>query len=143
MGEEGINVQTQPSRISNSQVEPIQLFDQARTSNIVPLPAVEQVEEEKDCRQMPIPAEVPMVPFEWTAFRDKRLGRLVAEFRYDFSKAATALSEEFNSGVGVEECRQRYRELCRPSPKCQSDNSSSSTKRRMHEERGSAKDAPP
>lgn len=141
--EDGNNVLTHTSQIFKSQVEPIQFFDQTRTSNIVPLHGIDVVNEEKECEQMPIPAEIPMVPFEWTAFRDKRLGRLVAEYRYDFSKAATALSEEFNSGVGVEECRQRYRELCRPSPKCRSDSSSGTAKQRLDEEKGRAKDAPP
>lgn len=54
-------------------------------------------------------------PFEWSNFRDRRLGRLVADFRYNFGKAAAALSEEFECEVSSEECRARYGVLCRPS----------------------------
>jgi len=59
-----------------------------------------------------IPDENPA--FEWTAFRDKRLGRLVAEHRYNFSRAAEALGKEFGAPVAVDICRARYKELARP-----------------------------
>lgn len=52
--------------------------------------------------------------FAWTNFRDKRLGHLVADFRYNFQKAAEALGEEFSCSVSSAECRQRYGELVRP-----------------------------
>lgn len=59
--------------------------------------------------------DLPAATFEWSSFRDRRLGSLVAEFRYNFKKAAAALSEEFASTVSEAECRQRYGQLCRPS----------------------------
>lgn len=52
--------------------------------------------------------------FMWSSFKDKRLGRLVAEHRYDFKKAAAAFNVEFEVEVDIEQCRQRYRELTRP-----------------------------
>lgn len=55
--------------------------------------------------------EAPVVEFEWTNFRDKRLGRLAAECRYDFKKVAARLSEEFSCAVEVDACRQQYRKL--------------------------------
>jgi len=72
-------------------------------------------------------------PFQWSNFRDKRLGRLVAEFRYDFGRAATALGKEFGKPVTEQECRHRYRELIRPSK----------TRAEMRaDDRGRAKDGP-
>merc|ERR1712048_52173 len=59
--------------------------------------------------------EALAVPWEWSGFRDKRLGRLVASFRYDFHKAAAALGDEFGCKVDADECRKRYKELTRPS----------------------------
>jgi len=68
--------------------------------------------------EAPLPsAEQADVPFEWSGFRDRRLGRLVADFRYNFKKAAAALSEEFQSTVSEAECRSRYGTLCRPTKK--------------------------
>lgn len=60
-------------------------------------------------------AEQPAAPFTWNAHRDRRLGRLVAEFHYDFRKVAPALSKELAYEISTESCRQRYRELLRPS----------------------------
>jgi len=54
------------------------------------------------------------VEFAWTSFRDKRLGSLTAECRYDFKKVALRLSEEFSCAVDVDACRQQYRKLIRP-----------------------------
>lgn len=70
--------------------------------------------------------------FEWTSFRDKRLGRLVAECRYDFKKVALRLSEEFSAEIDVESCRQQYRKLIKGS------NSDEAKSR----DAGRAKDAP-
>lgn len=55
-------------------------------------------------------------PFTWSSFKDRRLGSLVNECRRDFQRVAQTLSEEFDCDlpVGGEECRARYRELCRP-----------------------------
>ncbi|CAK0891349.1 unnamed protein product, partial [Prorocentrum cordatum] len=55
-------------------------------------------------------------PFEWTPFRDKRLGQLVAENRYNFDKAAALLGAEFGHPVAAPACRERYGELLRPRP---------------------------
>ncbi|CAE8649107.1 unnamed protein product, partial [Polarella glacialis] len=80
------------------------------------------------------------VAFEWSGFRDRRLGRLVADFRYNFAKAAVALSEEFSSDVSVEDCRRRYGELIRPAQKTDSQDLDSAPK---HDHSGRAKDGPP
>mmetsp|Transcript_13422 Transcript_13422/g.26349 ORF Transcript_13422/g.26349 Transcript_13422/m.26349 type:complete len:585 (+) Transcript_13422:74-1828(+) len=72
-------------------------------------------------------------PFQWSSFRDTRLGRLVAEFRYDFGRAAAALGKEFGNSVTEQECRNRYRELIRPNK----------TRAEMRaDDRGRAKDGP-
>jgi len=74
-----------------------------------------------------------IVSFQWSNFRDNRLGRLVAEFRYDFGRAATALGKEFGKPVTEQECRDRYRELIRPTK----------TRAEMQaDDRGRAKDGP-
>jgi dynein assembly factor 1 len=70
--------------------------------------------------------------FRWSAFRDKRLGSLASECRYDFKKVASLLSEEFACVVHVDACRQRYGELIRPG----------SSKQQMQETSGRARDAP-
>jgi len=59
---------------------------------------------------------LPKTPeeFSWTGFREKRLGRLVAECRYDFQKVASRLSQEFSCTVDVDSCRQQYRKLVKP-----------------------------
>eukprot|EP00931_Biecheleriopsis_adriatica_P098979 TRINITY_DN731_c0_g1_i1.p1 TRINITY_DN731_c0_g1~~TRINITY_DN731_c0_g1_i1.p1 ORF type:complete len:639 (+),score=180.96 TRINITY_DN731_c0_g1_i1:38-1954(+) len=79
-------------------------------------------------------------PFEWSNFRDRRLGRLVADFRYNFGKAAAALSVEFECEVSSEECRARYGALCRPSKfKGNKEASAAAVK----DASGRAKDGPP
>jgi dynein assembly factor 1 len=52
--------------------------------------------------------------FTWTDFREKRLGRITAECRYNFQKVAVQLSEEFACAIDTEACRQRYGELIKP-----------------------------
>jgi hypothetical protein len=70
--------------------------------------------------------------FTWTNFREKRLGRLAAECRYDFQKVALRLSEEFSCSVTVDACRQQYRMLMKPSV----------GRDRRKEDSGRARDAP-
>merc|ERR1719506_3610467 len=70
--------------------------------------------------------------FTWTNFREKRLGRLAAECRYDFQKVALRLSEEFACFVSVDACRQQYRMLMKPSV----------GRDRRKEDSGRARDAP-
>lgn len=55
--------------------------------------------------------------FVWTSVRDNRLGRLVAEHRYVFRRAASSMSLEFEF-VDEAECRRRYGELTRQSKTC-------------------------
>lgn len=52
--------------------------------------------------------------FVWTSRRDHRLGRVVAEHRYNFQVAAVALTQELNHTLSASDCRARYRELTRP-----------------------------
>jgi len=55
--------------------------------------------------------------FVWTKLRDNRLGRLVAEKRFNFLATCAALIQEFPSDLGkltADLCRKRYRELVRP-----------------------------
>merc|ERR1712070_747911 len=76
-------------------------------------------------------------------FRDSRLGRLVAEFRYNFDKAAAALGQEFEyPSLDAQECRRRYRELVKPRTAGRADGDAEEARRRIKEDAGRAKDGP-
>ena len=74
---------------------------------------IHPADEVKDVEDLPKEEAVS----EWTGFKDKVLGRLVAESRYNFRKASEAFSKEFAFEVSEQECRRRYGELCRPQAK--------------------------
>eukprot|EP00927_Polykrikos_kofoidii_P055270 TRINITY_DN49548_c0_g1_i1.p1 TRINITY_DN49548_c0_g1~~TRINITY_DN49548_c0_g1_i1.p1 ORF type:complete len:761 (-),score=142.30 TRINITY_DN49548_c0_g1_i1:323-2536(-) len=77
--------------------------------------------------------------FEWTAFRDRRLGSLVAESKYNFVKVAEAISVEFGCFADEKVCRSRYRELLRPT--AEGDKDPEAVRRRIREDSGRAKDS--
>ena len=82
--------------------------------------------------------------FEWTGFKDRCLGRLVAEFRYNFTKASAALGKEFDCEISEQECRRRYGELCRPSQTTGStEDRQEAARNSMKEGSGRAVDGPP
>lgn len=83
-------------------------------------------------------------PIEWTTFRDRRLGRLAAECKYDFARTADALSEEFGQLVSADGCRQRYGELLRPPRQEGVDAAAAAAaaRQRLRADAGRAKDAP-
>eukprot|EP00929_Paragymnodinium_shiwhaense_P067968 TRINITY_DN34162_c0_g1_i2.p1 TRINITY_DN34162_c0_g1~~TRINITY_DN34162_c0_g1_i2.p1 ORF type:complete len:683 (+),score=226.86 TRINITY_DN34162_c0_g1_i2:95-2143(+) len=82
--------------------------------------------------------------FVWNKFRDSRLGRLVAEFRYNYDKAAAALREEFDCpSLETQECRRRYKELLQPRPAAAASGDVEEARRRIKEDNGRAKDGPP
>eukprot|EP00441_Pelagodinium_beii_P027997 CAMPEP_0197658536 /NCGR_PEP_ID=MMETSP1338-20131121/45295_1 /TAXON_ID=43686 ORGANISM="Pelagodinium beii, Strain RCC1491" /NCGR_SAMPLE_ID=MMETSP1338 /ASSEMBLY_ACC=CAM_ASM_000754 /LENGTH=616 /DNA_ID=CAMNT_0043235143 /DNA_START=36 /DNA_END=1886 /DNA_ORIENTATION=- len=99
-------------------------------------------EEESNAAAEEPAAEEEDQPFEWSGFRDRRLGRWVADFRYNFKKAAAALSEEFQSTVSEAECRARYGALCRPTKKAESEAALTAKDVRAEASRA-AKDGPP
>jgi hypothetical protein len=84
------------------------------------------------------------VEFTWSSFRDRRLGRLAAEQRYNFSRVAEELSKEFAVQVSAEDCRRRIRELSRPSSAVAEQSReqvSDAARRRCRADAGRAKDA--
>ena len=103
---------------------------------------VESVEPEKT-EEAEDTEEPDIVPFEWTSFKDRCLGRLVAQHRYNFKKAAAALGKEFASEVTEQECRRRYGELCRPSQPNVAENRQAAARKSIEEGAGRAADGPP
>eukprot|EP00435_Cladocopium_sp_Y103_P040772 s1774_g11.t1 len=107
---------------------------------VTPVEGVQEVEEEPEDAVVETVEDVG--PFEWTGFKDRCLGRLVAEHRYNFKKASAALSKEFACEVSEQECRQRYGELCRPSQQT-AGNRQEATRKSIQEGAGRAADGPP
>jgi len=61
-------------------------------------PEVEEVVTEESA------VEAPDVPWEWSSFKDRRLGRLVPEMKVDYAKVAVAMSHEFDCTVDADAC---------------------------------------
>lgn len=133
-------VETKNQEAKDDELDAVDAVE-SEVPEVTPVEGVQEVDEEPEDAVEETVEDVG--PFEWTGFKDRCLGRLVAEHRYNFKKASAALSKEFACEVGEQECRRRYGELCRPSQQQTAENRQEAARKSIQEGAGRAADGPP